>query len=247
MTIDPEKAFNAMYHDDMKLFCGYLDMGVDINYASPARYKRTFLTHAIREEKTEFVRELMKRNARIDIPDEKGVVPFYYILNSSSSRASEFLRLFLEAGADPFALDKSGNNAFEIFRSKSDNFYWDRDTIKSLLYSKIEKKEQVFNREPPKPPAEAALTVIFNRAAGSHDIEEVYLFETKERVTYYHKPGSKVLETATRETFASLGDQPSLRAAFDEHVKLGGQLTEEDVFRSGPSFGSVGWALPRKG
>lgn len=247
MKIDPEKAFNAMYHNDMTLFCGYLDMGVDINYASPMKDGRTFLAHAVREGKADFVRELMKRNARIDIPDKNGVLPFYYILNSSSSNVRDFLKLFLEAGADPFALDLTGKNAFEIYRSKSSDFYWHPDGVKSLLYGKIEKKEQVFNREPPKPPAEAALTVIFNRAAGSHDIEEVYLFETKERVTYYHKPGSKVLETATRESFATLGDQPSLRAAFDEHVKLGGKLTEEDVFTFGPSFSSVGWILPRKG
>jgi hypothetical protein len=61
-------------------------------------------------------------------------------------------------------------------------------------------------------------------------MQEVYHFPRLERVTLLRKSEGGDVETMQRESFASLGDIPPLRAAFEEHRRRGGKLAESDVF-----------------
>lgn len=70
-------------------------------------------------------------------------------------------------------------------------------------------------------------------------VQEVYSFKRRERFTFIRKSESGDVEAVQRESFFALDDKSGLRRAFDEHVKRGGKLSEEDV------FGDV-MAKPRK-
>ncbi len=61
-------------------------------------------------------------------------------------------------------------------------------------------------------------------------VQEVYSFKRRERFTFIRKSESGDVEAVQRESFLVLGDKSGLRRAFDEHVKRGGKLSEEDVF-----------------
>lgn len=61
-------------------------------------------------------------------------------------------------------------------------------------------------------------------------VQEVYSFKRRERFTFIRKSENGDVEAVQRESFFALDDKSGLRRAFDEHVKRGGKLSEEDVF-----------------
>ena len=61
-------------------------------------------------------------------------------------------------------------------------------------------------------------------------MQEVYSFKRRERFTFIRKSENGDVEAVQRESFFALDDKSGLRRAFDEHVKRGGKMSEEDVF-----------------
>lgn len=232
MEIQIEKVFAAIRDGDLALFRGYLDQGVDIN-ALDAN-KSPLLHYALRNGKAAFVSELLSRNARIDLKSaNNGESCLHEALRCSDPR--NIIRALLENGANPYVVDAMGRDAFGFVKVRAGNYIVQTSSVRAVLDTVFSRDAAKFNPAPPSPPADAALTVIFNRVAGSHDMGEVYLFEIKERITYFHKPGTKALESALRQTFADIADQSGLREAYQAHLAQGGAMTEVDVF-GGASF-----------
>lgn len=234
MAIEINKVFQTIEDNDFELFRGYLNQGVNINAISSTYGDMSLLNRAAWKGRDKFVKELIDRNARIDLNSNNGYTNLYYALRGDKPGA--VTKMMIDAGANPYDTNPNGLDAFGIYKNFACSL-----AAKEALYNTTLKPGEKYNPEPPKPPEDTSLSVIFNRSAGSHDIEEVYLFESKERITYYHKPGTKALECATREAFADITGHQALRQAFEEHQKRGGKMTEEDVFVSALPGLSFDW------
>lgn len=72
--------------------------------------------------------------------------------------------------------------------------------------------------------------VSFSRCISDRLMEEIYDFQHLERITFIRNPVGGAVEAVTREPFPALVHSTELRNAFNEHVKRGGERTEEEVF-----------------
>jgi len=68
--------------------------------------------------------------------------------------------------------------------------------------------------------------VVFRRLVSGSLLEEAFNFKTLERISILHS-GEAV--SFQRDSFSAVEDKETLRKAFNEHVKRGGKLTEEEA------------------
>lgn len=80
----------------------------------------------------------------------------------------------------------------------------------------------------PKPDCEQ---IVYNHKIADRNLQEIFNFQSLERVTFVRETPFGKVEAVLRDRFANLQDEPQLRIAFDEHVKRGGTRTEAEVFQ----------------
>jgi hypothetical protein len=118
------------------------------------------------------------------------------------------VEVLLEAGANREASDSSGKTPLMYAREKG------YEDVARLL------EEYKFPDQ-----------VIVRRRLGSAFMEEVFDFERLERVSVLYTEDRQPV-SFERDTFQDVGDkdEPTLRKAFNEHVKRGGKVEESVVF-----------------
>lgn len=212
-----KKAEKAIDADDYAYFIEALNEGAPIDIKAAGQWSCTLLLHAVYKMRPAMVAELLKRGADVHSVDIEGdnalnVLFSYQIGKKSTEEATVILKLLLDAGVNPYQENNDGITAFDR-QGAREGQWWD-----IMLNHK-------------KPEADP-LQVVFNRAVAGKDIEEVYLFDTMERVTYVHATGSRAVEAVTRDSFSDLNNKSLLRAAFDEHRVRGGKAVESEVFNA---------------
>lgn len=212
-----KKAEKAIDADDHASFVEALNEGAPIDIKAAGQWSCTLLLHAAYKMRPAMVAELLKRDAdvhSVDIEGDNAINALFthQIGKKSTEEATVILKLLLDAGVNPYQENNDGITAFDR-QGAREGQWWDI----------------MLNH---KKPAADPLQVVFNRAVAGKDIEEVYLFDTMERVTYVHAKGSRAVEAVTRDSFSDLNDKSLLRAAFDEHRVRGGKAVESEVFNA---------------
>jgi len=193
---------------------------------------------------------LLDRGADINQQDADGNTP---LMLAIKSRYSGGVTLLLERGARTDILNKDGKSALDlsIAEEKTDVTKRLREAIaeeerKKRLAAEREQRAQEAARmpppverpaiaapQPPKPPEPKKKDpdiVIFRQQAGDRVLEDIFNFASLERITFVRQGPGAPVEAMTRQSFAEVASRALLKKAFDEHVKRGGQVKEEDVF-----------------
>lgn len=119
----------------------------------------------------------------------------------------EAVEALVKGGANPRLRNKEGNDALALARKEK------HPAVVSIL-----------DNDPDQ--------ISFFHNVDDHVMQEVFSFSRKERVTLIRKTRDGDVTAMQRDTFKSLDDQTSLRLAFNEHVRRGGKMTEEEVFEN---------------
>jgi ankyrin repeat protein len=73
--------------------------------------------------------------------------------------------------------------------------------------------------------------IIYDRRVSDRMLEEIFDFETLEKISLIRKDGRNgPVEAVEIKSFAEIETQPRLREAFNEHVRRGGKIDESLVF-----------------
>ncbi len=212
-----KKAKAAIDADDYACFIDALNAGAPIDIKAAGQWSCTLMLHASYKVRPAMVAELLKRGAdrhSLDIDGDNAINALFThpIAKKSTEDAVAVLTLLLDAGVNPYQENNAGISAFNRAGAR-ENQWWDI----MLNHTK---------------PVVDPLQVVFNRTVAGKDIEEIYLFDTMERVTYVHAKGNTNIEAVTRENFSALNEKSLLRAAFDEHRARGGRVVASEVFNA---------------
>ncbi len=237
--------------------CLLVEKGADVQGAPPAK---TPLIHAVERGDPAIVRLLLEAGAAPDAVHTYMTSHSYQVENKNSGVGgffretsyyttqtphhvtaltlaahagnSEIVRLLLGAGASRDLPGKDGMNAVGCAEAGG------HTRVAALLRAAPAPAPEP---EPAPAPAcapvaapqaaeQRALDIVFKHALGECVLEEIYDFTARERISVIRKGEAGPVEISTRETFDALADTPSLRAAFDEHVRRGGIIPEKEVF-----------------
>jgi uncharacterized protein len=220
--------------------CLLVEKGADVQGNAPAC--KTPLIHAVERGDAAIVRRLLESGAAPDAihtyhrtesyQRERGKGIFketeYYTettthhLTALTAAAyagnSEIVRLLLDAGASRDLCGKDGMNAISCAEAGG------HIRIAALLRAVPAPAPAPQNAEPR--PGD----IVFQRPLGDSFLEEIFDFTARERISLIRKGEGGPIETETRESFETLVDTPSLRAAFNEHLRRGGTVSEEEIF-----------------
>ncbi|HYD19488.1 MAG TPA: ankyrin repeat domain-containing protein [Patescibacteria group bacterium] len=126
------------------------------------------------------------------------------LMSGVSSGNLEVLQLLLDAGADRRLRNSDGKDVVQMAREKG-------GAVAELI-------------------GQTPDEVIFFDQIADRIVQEVYSFRRLERFTFIRPSEHGTVEAVQRERFAAIAEDSGLRRAFNEHVKRGGALTEEEVF-----------------
>jgi hypothetical protein len=230
--------------------CLLVEKGADVQGAPPAK---TPLIHAVERGDPAIVRLLLEAGAAPDAVHTYMTSHSYQVENKNSGVGgffretsyytvqtphhvtaltlaahagnSEIVRLLLGAGASRDLPGKDGMNAVGCAEASG------HTRVAALLRAAPAPAPAPAAAPVAAPEAEQrALDIVFKHALGECILEEIFDFTARERISLIRKGAAGAVEISTRETFDALADTPSLRAAFDEHVRRGGTLAEKEIF-----------------
>lgn len=153
---------------------------------------------------------LIARGADVNARNGAGCTPFTAAAEKASAAVVSAL---IAAGADTGAacLNRSGRA-------------W------ALKAGNLEVADMLTPKPKTRPRVEGDDEVTMTRALGDRTLEEIFNFATRERISLLRDGPGGTVEAMTRESFSVIDDKDALRRAFDEYVKKGGTLSEQDVF-----------------
>lgn len=222
--------------------CLLVEKGADVQGAPPAQ--KTPLMHAVEAGDAAIVRLLLEAGAAPDAihtyttsqtyerqDEDSGIFGLFretscYTVSTTHHLTAltlaahggkpEVVRLLLGAGASRELRGKDGMNALAC--AEANGHKWVALLLRAPVSPAPAKVEQ------------RAGDVVFRRPLGECFLEEIFDFTARERISLIRAAETGPVELTTREPFSSLVDTPSLRAAFNEHVRLGGTTQEHEVF-----------------
>jgi hypothetical protein len=202
---------------------------------------QTPLVQAIWYDKTEAVKLLLKKGANPEAIDMSGDTALWVAVSMGRNDA---VALLLEYGADPrrrcvvlerhlplkLAQEKKNRPLVEMLeKGIAAANEKDRAARDRVAQERVAREREEIEAERRK----NNTTVIFSQPLGDRTLEEVYNFAALERTTLVRKGEEGPVEAVTRQKFSDIGE-PGLRAAFTEHVRLGGTVDERTVFPDAP-------------
>jgi ankyrin repeat protein len=137
----------------------------------------------------------------------------------------EAVSLLIARGADLKATDSGNRTAWDFARARN------HPEIEKMLRAaeKSQEREKLLPDQ-----------VVFERQAGSCLLEEVYDFKACERISILRADVTGAPVSFLRESFSKIEDEASLRKAFNEHARHGGQADEAEIFpakiKKGPAL-----------
>lgn len=196
-----EKALlNAAREGDVATAQNLLEGGVDIDFSDEEKDNPLF--RAAYAGHAAVVALLLRRGAKRDIRNSVDCTP---LMGAADKGHLEVVRLLLENGADPSIRSRvRGKTAMDWAKDRKFNH------IVDLLST----------------PAE----VIFYSNVSDRTLEEIFNFESRERISLLRKEMNGTVEAMTRQNFSDIEDSTRLLQAFEEHKRRGGKLTEADIF-----------------
>jgi hypothetical protein len=231
--------------------CLLVEKGADVQGAPPEQ--KTPLLHAVERGDAAIVRLLLDAGASPDAGQTYTTVQYYERVNEDSGIAgffketshymrttphqltpltlaahdgkSEIVRILLEAGARRDLRGKDDMTALACAEAQG------HPRVAALLRAEPKPQPQPEPAPAPRPVEERPGDIVFKHALGACFLEEIYDFSARERISLIRKSEAGPVEISTRETFENIVDAPSLRAAFDEHVRRGGTVAEGEIFR----------------
>lgn len=159
------------------------------------------LITAVSNDHIDVVGYLLQKGANIDIRNENGSTPLCFAAFYGNYRMASLL---LSAGADRHVMNAHGKSPADYAREGS------KKGVLELLTSNPEQ-------------------ISFSHQIADRTMQEIFDFPRKERVTLIRKEDGGV-EAVLRDSFASLDNKEGLTRAFNEHKRVGGKMSEEEVF-----------------
>lgn len=191
---------------------------------------------------------LLNHGADINQQDGEGNTPLMLAVKTGYTSG---VKLLLESGARTDILNKAGKSALDISIASENTDATAR--IRAAISEQEEKKRVAAERaegaaklasipapkiveqpvpppKKPEPPKEDPEIVIFRQQAGDRVLEDIFNFASLERITFVRQGPGAPVEAMTRQSFAEVASRALLKKAFDEHVKRGGKVREEEIF-----------------
>lgn len=165
------------------------------------------LIEAARNNSVEDIERLLKMGAEVDY--DKGH-PLACAAYHGHRAAVEIL---LKAGAN-VSLEYGGNTPAGHARAQQ------YDKIAELI-------EQT-------PAADTPDEIIFHTSLSDRVLEEIFNFTSLERISLIRNGRHGPVEAVIRESFSKIENTPSLKKAFDEHVRRGGKTDARAIFPNKP-------------
>lgn len=206
-----QEIFDFIKNNQFSQFTRYLEDGGDTEVRHPDHWQETPLFFAAMNGRLKMVEALLAKGANPLACDEDGETCLMAALRSTE-HTRRLVELFMDAGVDPHRK----RNTSEC----GDAFYFLDNHYSGGYKSELNELLSGISKNP--------LMINFNRKAGHILMEEIYLFDIRERVTCAYD--NQKLQAMSREAFSSIAGSLALRDAYNEHVKRGGTLSETDVF-----------------
>ncbi len=216
-----------------------LDAGADIEGKGGFfSLGQTPLAIAVWYGRDEAVRLLLERGANTEARDDSGDTP---LLVAATFGRDKIAELLLEHGADPRVRGEGGEkeSAADIAREHH-NFALSARLETAVFEAELreriaretarQEREQAARAQRDAERRKDADIVIVNTALGDRTLQEIYNFNSLERISLVRNGDEGPVEAITRQDFSGIGDKPCLRQAFAEHVRRGGTADEDAVF-----------------
>ena len=159
------------------------------------------LISAVIHNHAECVAFLLEQGANVDVRNANGSTPLMF---SAFYGHAEVAEMLLSAGAGRSNVNSQGKSAADYARDQKNS-----DVLAVLLADPMQ--------------------VSFSHRISDRTMQEVFDFKLRERVTFIRKDDGAV-EAVLRDSFQSLDDTEGLRHAFNEHKRIGGKMSEDQVF-----------------
>lgn len=190
---------------DLYLLRQSLEEGADIDNLDSGYSALLWAAH---NEKPAAVQFLIEKGASPDARTaQNGWAP---LMSAITKNNAEIAQMLMQAGADPHIRNSKGQTLAEIARENGHS-----DSLVQQLPSMAKKNP---------------MQVSFTQKLEDVVMQEIFNFETKERITLIRKREYGDVSAMQRDSFFDLTDKSGLRRAFAEHVKRGGTLREDEIF-----------------
>lgn len=169
----------------------------------------TALFFAAQHGRMDAVVFLLQKGIPLDVKNRIGSTP---LMGAAGGGHKEVARLLYDLGSDPYARNLTGSSAASYARGAG---YTD-------VAETLSRPRNVDD-------------VSFTRSVGDLTIQEIFNFNSADRLTVVRREQNGPVEAVQRESFKDLTDKTQLRKAFDAYVKKGGKRPESDFFEAPPA------------